>query len=150
MSIGIRTTYRQAANQSVAASVALTNSTNLVHAIAANQIVHVRLFLVFNVGAAGGLRLQINAPAGLTAYYAMGTLTNTVAPSTAPIAQTAPAAFTNALANAGNHFVQLEVDVTNAATAGNITVQFAQNTSDATAVVLLRGSFMECTTGPLN
>lgn len=148
MSIGIKNVFRVAATQSVAASIVLVDATGLTINIAANTELHIRWHLTITVGAAGGVRLQVVVPAGGTSFNNDITLANTVAPATVYANQPSSAAFTNALANAGNHFIDMETHIVNGATAGVVKLQFAQNTSDATAIQLLRGSWMECVGGP--
>lgn len=140
--LGIRNVYQLAANLAVAASAALVTA-GLKSPIAAGQTQKLRYWLPFSVGAAGGIRAQVVVPAGGTAFVATFHLVNTVAPSMTGAAQVASAAFTNALANAGNHFLIIEVIVVNGATAGDVDLQVAQNTSDATAMTLLRGATVE-------
>jgi len=73
-------------------------------------------------------------------------LINTVAPTITTAEQTASAAFTNAAANAGNHWLEIEGTVVNGVNAGFIDAQIAQNTSDALSLTVLRGGIMEVTT----
>jgi hypothetical protein len=143
MSIGIKNVFRTTAAQVVTSSTALVTATGMTIPIAANQEIHIRYHLVFTVGATGGIRFQITVPAAPTFFNNDILLVNTVAPSTSSANQTAQAAFTNALANAGNHFVEGEFHIVNGATAGNVTIQFAQNTSDVLSATLVRGSWME-------
>lgn len=117
----------------------------LITAIAANATKHIRAWIPITVGATGGVRAQVVVPAGGTAFNATVKLFNTVAPSLTTAAQTASAAFTNALANAGTHWLEIEATIVNGATAGNIDVQLAQNTSDVLTLTVLRGGTMEVT-----
>jgi hypothetical protein len=135
---GIRNSLRLAAAVPVAASI-VPISSGLLFPIAANQIVKGRIFLTFSVGAAGGCRFVFVVPAGGASFNASFRLFNNVAPAIVPAVQTAAADFTNALANAGNHNLEVDFDIVNGATAGNIDFQFAQNTSDATAITLFIG-----------
>lgn len=140
--LGIQNTFRTAANIVVTNSAVLV-TTNLTLPIAANQIAHVKYFLFFSVGASGGVRVQIQTPAAVGNFLAMIRLSNNVAPSITTTVQTASAAFTNALANAGNHNIEIEFDVENGVNAGSIDLQIAQNTADANSLTLLKGSFAE-------
>lgn len=118
-------------------------STGLTSKIAANKRQKIRFWLPFTVGAAGGLRLQIVVPAAVVSFSATIRLNNTVAPSSTIATQAASAAFTNAAANAGRHWLEVEVDIVNGVNAGLIDLQMAQNTSDAVAMTLLAGASME-------
>lgn len=142
MAIGIRTFFQ------IMANIVVTNSTTLVTTgltspIAAGQTQKLRFWVPFSVGATGGVRAQIVVPAGGTIFITTITLYNSVAPSITTAVQVASAAFTNALANAGNHWLLIECTIVNGATAGNIDLQMAQNTADALSLTILRGGTCE-------
>lgn len=119
-------------------------STGLKSPIAANQKQHIRFWIpVTAVGADGGIKLQILVPAGGTIYAGTIRLNNTVAPGAAIAAQLTSAAFDNALANAGDHWIEGEATIINGATAGNIDIQMAQKVTDSDALIILRGGTME-------
>lgn len=142
--IGISNRFVVAANIPVASSAVLI-TTGLSFPIAATQRVHARFHFIFSVGATGGIRSQIVVPAAVTNFINTILLWNTVAPSVTSGSQTSSAAFTNALANAGTHFIDMELDLENGANAGTVDLQFAQNTSDVLTLTLFRGSFAEIT-----
>lgn len=141
---GIQNNYAVLADIPVASSTALVSST-LTSPVAAGQRQHIRAFIPFSVGAAGGVRLQIVVPAAGTLFIAGIKLINTVAPSITTASQAASAAFTNAAANAGTHWLEVEATILNGATAGSIDIQMAQNTSDLTPMTILEGGWMEAT-----
>jgi len=122
--IGIRTFFQVAADIVVTNSVALV-TTGLTSPIAANQSQKIRAWVPITVGATGGVRLQIVVPAGGVVVEANIKLFNTIAPSLTTAEQQASAAFVNALANAGDHWLEVEAMVVNGATAGNIDIQAA-------------------------
>jgi hypothetical protein len=136
--IGLRTFFLTVANQVITSSAALV-STGLTSPIAANQTQKLRFWVPFSVGATGGVRAQIVVPAGGVIFNATIKLYNSVAPSLTTAVQAASAAFTNALANAGTHWLEIEVTIVNGATAGNVDLQMAQNTSDVLSLTILRG-----------
>jgi len=115
----------------------------LAPAIAAGQIVHARWWIPFSVGATGGVRAQIVVPAAGVLFNASFTLHNTVAPSITDAMQVASAAFTNALANAGNHWLEVEADIVNGVNAGTVDLQIAQNTVDVLSLTVLRGAWCD-------
>lgn len=139
---GLRTMAQIAANIVVTNSAALA-SVGLVSPIAANQTQHLTYWIPFSVGATGGLRAQVVVPAGGTAFAATFYLRDTVTPGTITAEQVASAAFTNALAVAGNHWIEIKVSVVNGATAGTVDLQMAQNTADANSLTLFRGGVVE-------
>jgi len=120
-------------------------NTDLVIAIAANQSFIGKAFLPFTLaGAASGAKVQVTVPAGGVTYLLGYNITNG---NSATVVQSdiiaASAAFSNALANATDHFITFDLSITNGATAGNITVQFAQLVTDAAAATLLAGAWFE-------
>jgi len=140
--IGIRTTSEVLANVPITSSAALI-TVGLITAIAVNQIMKIRAWIKFSVGATGGVRSLVVVPAGGTLLSVSTKLYNTVAPSlTTDVANTV---FTNALANAGTHWLEIEAYIVNGATAGNVDLQLAQNTSDVLTLTVLRGGTMDIT-----
>ena len=137
--IGIRNFFATLVNQVITSSVALV-STGLTSPIAANQTQHIKFWVPFTVGATGGIRAQIVVPAGGVIFNATIKLFNTVAPSLTTATQAASAAFTNAAANAGTHWLEIEATIVNGSTAGNIDLKVAQNTSDPLSLTILRGA----------
>lgn len=109
--------------------------------IAANQTQKIRAWIPITVGATGGVRSIVVPPAGGTLLTVTTKLYNTVAPSLST--SSAATVFTNALANAGTHWLEIEAIVINGATAGNVDVQLAQNTSDVLSLTVLRGGSMD-------
>ena len=142
--IGIKTFYNVAANVVFTSSAALA-TVGLTSPIAKGQSQKFRAYIPFSVGATGGVRVQVVVPAAGVVFITSIKLVNTVAPSLTTAEQTASAAFTNALANAGNHWLEVEGTVVNGANAGSIDVQLAQNTSDALSLTVLRGGSMDVT-----
>lgn len=142
--IGIKNFYSVAADVVFTTNIALA-TVGLTSPIAAGQRQKFRAFIPITVGATGGVRAQVVVPAGGTVFINTIRLNNTVAPGTVLASQTASAAFTNALANAGTHWLEIEGTVVNGATAGNIDVQLAQNTSDALSLTVKRGGSLDAT-----
>lgn len=122
----------------VPATVGLTS------AIPANTKQKFRAWVPITVGATGGVRAVVALPAGATLIGTVR-LNNTVAPSITEAIRTDGTAFTNALANAGTHWLEIEGTVVNGATAGNIDIQLAQNTSDALTLSVLAGGTLDIT-----
>lgn len=140
--LGIRNFVGKAANTVITSSAALI-TVGLSVAIAAGQRLKFTAWVPITVGATGGVRAQVVIPAGGTSFINSILLVNTVAPSVVSAAQTASAAFTNALANAGTHWLQIEGECTNGATAGTLDIQLAQNTSDALSLTVLAGASLD-------
>lgn len=138
--IGIRTYYGIPADVAIVTNI-VPASVGLVSPISANQSQKVRAWVRLSVGATGGVRAIISVPAGGVLLSVTTKLFNTVAPSLTTF--TGNTVFTSALANAGTHWMEIEAIVVNGATAGNVSVQFAQNTSDVLTLTVLRGSSLE-------
>lgn len=123
---------------------AVLKTVGLTIPIKANQRIKFKAWVKITVGAASGVRLSMVAPIGVNLYTTSIRLNNTVAPSSTIAVQSGAAVFTNALANAGTHWVEVEgVVIGGALTDGVLDLQFAQNTADATALQVLAGSSME-------
>ena len=141
MSIGIRNFFRMSADVPVAASTVLV-TTGLKSPIAANQSQKIRVWLPFTVGATGGIKIQVVVPAGGTLFNATIMLVDTVSPAITTAIQNSSAAFSNALAAAGQHWIAIEAFIINGTTAGNVDIQIACN-SAANAITALKGGSMD-------
>jgi hypothetical protein len=142
--IGIYNAFRLAANQAVTASVTLVTMTTFSIPVSALKKVHCRLFVPFSLAASGGYKFQWVVPAAPTNFINTYTVTDTVTPTSIVGLQTSSAAFANALAVAGNHFLNCELDFVNGATAGTVDFQFACN-SAAGVITALQGAYMDVT-----
>jgi hypothetical protein len=142
--IGIPFAFRQTAALPITSSTVLV-ATSLVVPIAIGQTIYCRATLPMTLaGAASGAKFQVVTPAAPTTYQVQYKIFNgsTNVLATAGILL-ATAAFSNALANAANHFAEVDIFVTNGATAGSVTIQFAQLVSDASAATLLAGAMIK-------
>lgn len=135
---GITNTYLKAANTAITSNAVLA-TIGLSTPIAAGQKKKCVWWIPFTLGATGGIRFQVTVPAGGAAFAATAQINNTVAPGVTIAAQTASAVITNALANAGTHWIKVEAYVENGATAGTVDLQMAQNTSDVLTLTVLEG-----------
>lgn len=141
ITVGVRNFCKVVANVLFTTNI-VPGTIGLLSPLPANQKQKVRAWIPFTVGATGGVRVVIALPAGAVLIGTIR-LTNTVAPSSTFAIRTDGTAFTNALANAGTHWLEIEGDVENGATAGNIDIQLAQNTSDAATLTVLQGGSMD-------
>jgi len=141
MAIGIRNFFRLAADQVITSNAVLANLTGFVIPVAVGQIVSGRVRGVFDVGATGGVQMQLVRP-GAGDVNVNLILANTVTPATIFGVNLTGALFTNALAVAGTHFFDLEFSAV-IATAGNLSFQMAQATSDVLSLTVQQGTFMD-------
>jgi len=137
---GVRNFYNAAADVVITSSAVL-QSVGILSPIAVNEFQKIRAWVKVSVGATGGVRSLVAIPAGGTLLSVTTRLNNTVAPSTTT--SVANTVFTNALANLGTHWLEIEAEVQNGATAGNVDIQIAQNTSDVASLTVLKGSSMD-------
>ncbi|MES3018578.1 MAG: hypothetical protein V4721_12395 [Bacteroidota bacterium] len=142
MGLGVRTFFDIVADIPIASSI-VPITTTLASPIAANQRQKLAWWVPFTLGATGGVRAIVVVPAGGTVFELTGILYNTVAPATTLFEQQASAAFTNALANAGDHWLQIWATIVNGATAGTVDLQMAQNTSDVLTLTISRGGTLD-------
>lgn len=142
MALGIRLFFTQTAALAVTSSI-VPVATNLVCPVAVGQRVNGRLVLPVTVGATGGIRIQMTGPAAPASFTNSIILANVPGTTFIGATQTALGSFTNALANAGQSFVYMDFSFVNGVTAGNLTVLFAQNTSDALTATLMLGASMD-------
>lgn len=140
--IGIRTFYTVGADVLFTNSVALL-TVGLTSPIAAGQTQKIRAWIPINVGATGGVQAQVVVPAGGVAFIASFKIFNTVAPSLTTAIQLVSAAVGNALANAGDHWLEIEAYILNGVTAGSVDVQLAQNTVDPLTLTVYKGGSMD-------
>lgn len=114
--------------------------------IAANARQHLRAWVPITVGASGGVRLQWVLSQTATDIWATYAVINTVTPANTQTINNNNNVVTNALADAGNHYIVAEIFILNGAVAGTIDLQFACNTA-AGALVVQRGGFLSALIG---
>lgn len=131
--VGQRQYVTKGADQLVTSSTIFVNDTTLTLPVAANATYVVEHGLRFTCSAAGGVKAQYTIPAGATmatapATQAAGPFTVVSTASGQTFANSANAAGPTRLITGGS--------------AGSITLQFTQETSDATATTCKAGSFL--------
>lgn len=125
------------------ASSTVLITTGLKAPIAANEKKKCRWWVPFTTGATGGAKCEVLVPAGGSYYLTSIVFHNSAAGTVIQEVITAAAAFGNALANAANHFVEIEAIIHNGATAGDIDLQMAQNSSDVLTLTILKGGWLQ-------
>lgn len=137
----------------VTADQAVTSSTTLVDSaltfrLAAGASYEFDFQGIFTLaGTASGYKFQLTAPTSPTAFIAFGYVGNGAGNSNVEIqVDTAASTLMNgSLANAATHVMHYRGVITNGTTEGNITLQIAQQVSDASALTLKRGSRLRMT-----
>lgn len=134
-------------DQSVTSSTVLVNDDTLLAAVVINAIYHVEAELVFLGGTQGSSDLKISwtAPAGVTMNW-IGIGKDTAGAFTWPTPLTTPTA-TAAFGTLGAavRMARVEGSLITGATPGTLQLQWAQNTSSATATTMKAGSILKLT-----
>lgn len=137
-------TVRKTADQSVTSSTVLVDDTALVLPLLANEIWQFKFFVVYGAGTVGDMKLGYTFPtggdlrmSGPAALDAGGTLAYYIFSTT-----TSPTTARTFIGNGVASYVTLPMEgvFVNGANAGNLTLQFAQNTSDATSTTVKANS----------
>jgi hypothetical protein len=132
---------RKTADQSVTSSVTLVNDLHLTFNVAASETWVAKFVLFVDAGATGDLKVGLSVPSGATYRLAAAATPNTAG----TVANQASSTTTVSVGGLGAGTVYaytLYATIVNSTTAGAVTLQFAQDTSDATATTLKTNSFM--------
>ena len=137
---GERRTIIQAADQSVASSTTLEDS-DLSLSILPNRNYGFEIRGVATIGA-GGWKLALDVPSDVAnqngSLEIFDTSDDTIL---ATVADAGAVAVGGAVSNAGeNHILRLDGVIENGPSGGNVKLQFAQNSSNADGISLLRGA----------
>jgi hypothetical protein len=142
---GLRSYVAQDADDTANASTTFVNS-DLVFSIAAGQSVHVRYTLPFSLaGTTSGIKFQVLVPSGGVSYNSSAVIYSDADSVVAVSNLAAAAAQGFTIATVGRHYATIDFDYTNGSTAGSVALQFAQNASQATNTILLRGAYGDVT-----
>ena len=142
MTPGLRSITAIPANVVFTTNVVLS-TVGLTSPIAKNERQKLRFWVPFSLGATGGCNVQLAVPAGGTIFLATIKYLDVAGNAVVLAGQTASAAFGNALTGAANYWVEVEALIINGATAGNVDLLMAQNSSDALSMTVLRGGSLE-------
>jgi hypothetical protein len=143
--IGIATRNFVPAGVTATSNITLATVPGLTQNVTANKQWYFRFWIPFSVGATGGVAFQVLPPIApllflltwrLYQFGAPGTLLDTGV-------QTNSAPFANAAAGAGDNYMEAELSFINGIIPGTVELQFAQNTSDALTLTILKGGLMD-------
>lgn len=142
---GASVNIKQAADQAVTASTTVA-STDLTYNLQASAIYEFEAWVPFALaGTASGYKFTVAAPASpVNLVYEMRVLNGSTPGVTAESVKTAVGTVNGALAAAANHLLFVRGSIETDA-GGALTIQFAQNTSDAGAITVKRGAFLKIT-----
>lgn len=143
--IGIRTVIFVPSGVTTISNTVLALVTGLSQAVAANTTWWFRFTIPFTVGATGGIKFQVVTPAAPSIYLLSWKLFQFGTPGTLldTAVQKSSAAFSNAAAGAGTDFMEATFFFKNGVNAGNVQLQFAQNSSVAATLTIEQGGIME-------
>lgn len=124
---------RKTADQTIDTSETFVNITNLVQAVGANEVWVLTFFLLFNSGTTPDIKWNLTVPSGGNAEGYMNDYKNAIATVREASAISWPCDGDNTLA-------VMDVVIKNSSTAGNVQLQFAQDTSTASNTKVLEDS----------
>lgn len=130
---------RKTADQSVTSSVTFVDCTTMVLPVLANEIWQVNFAVLYSGSTTGDIQFRFTHPAGGRIDVAATGFGATLATEYHQWCDTATPTAANSYggSTASNHFfLPIEGIYTTAGTAGNVTLQFAQAVSDATATTV--------------
>lgn len=145
--IAQRRTVRNTALQTVNNSTTLVNATSLVLALAANEIVAFMAQVFYTGNGTADIQIAFTVPAGATIRWNnAGGVRNTTAGTVAFVAAVTASGTSMAFEGGTNGTATLIGTVVNSTTAGNLQLQFAQNTADASNTDLQANSWLSAET----
>jgi hypothetical protein len=137
--------YNRLATAKTAASNTVLASLGIAVPVGVNGKTHVRYWIPFTTGGAvSGAKFQLATPAGLTSFvlsfFVINDTTKAIDTAGVQVAAGTPIIVTGA--STGTYIAQIEGDIVNGATLGNLDMQFAQNVSDVGVLTILAGSIV--------
>lgn len=133
-------------DQAITASTTLAAITELVFPLVANDKHLFRAYIPFTLaGTASGYKFGVTAPGTPTLIRAAAKVFNNTAGTMPKCAQVAAEGeiIAGALAAAGTHWTEIVGWVQSTGSAGNLQFTFAQNVSDAGAITIENGAWVE-------
>ncbi len=145
--LSINITKRKTADESVTSSTTLQDDDHLTFAIAANEEWTVSYEITGGTATnLTGCKLAITAPSGAILRATGSAIGDGGTTFQAGTGTTSGTAFLTATAvGASMAYIKVKLWVLNGATPGNITLQWAQGTSNGSALTFFKGSFMQAT-----
>lgn len=128
------------ADQSVTSSTVLVDITNLIAKLESNRAYAFHAEMQFSLaGAVSGFKFGVAGPASPTNFlYQIEALSSGLVVAGMGLGATVA----GALAVTGSHMARISGLIENGANAGNLSIQFAQNVSNGSAITILRGAWL--------
>jgi hypothetical protein len=134
---------RKSSNQSVTSSTTLVNDSQLKFAIAANETFIFNVWLwVYTADGTPDIKLTMTGPSGSTLYWSPSTYYATADGTNALGTVNAGTVTLNAFSDANERNQLYFGSILNGGTAGDVQLQWAQNTSSGTATTVKAGSYI--------
>ena len=134
---------RKSSNQSVTSSTTLVNDSQLKFAVEANTTYLFNIWLwVYAADGTPDIKLTVVGPSGSTLYWSPSTYYATSDGTNALGTVNAGTVTLNAFVDANERNQLYFGSILNGATAGDVTLQWAQNTSSGTATTIKAGSYI--------
>ena len=130
------------ANQDVTSSTTLVDVSDLTIRIGKYERINFKYNIFYTTAAAGDIKYLIDTPASLTAYRVAQNGCDHAGAALASII-TAEGSAIAITASGTDGCLQLTGTIENGATAGDLKFQFAQDTSNGTATIVLEGSSVQ-------
>lgn len=134
---------RKSANQSVTSSTTVINDTHLKFAVAANETYIFQLFLwTYAADGTPDIKLTCTGPSGSTVSWSSSQVIFNAAGSTTLTVVSASGVTADLFVDANERGIQLYGTIANGANAGDLQLQWAQNTSSANSTTVKAGSYI--------
>jgi len=144
LAMGPHLVNRKTADQSVTSSTALVNATSMTLPVGANEVWLFAFNIVYSGANTGDLKLAFTFPAAgridATAHWGNSAGTSALAEFSGTTTPTTSQIFTGSGGSTVHYLFPLPGIFTNSSTAGDLQLQFAQGTSDATATTMYTNS----------
>lgn len=129
---------RKTADEAVTSSTTLQDDDELQFYVPANGKYHYRFHVPVNLsGIVSGYKFQVVLPTGVSEVVQTEKVFNGIAATLVAVkVEASVTVLSGALASAGDHVLEIEGAVVNGSTADYMKLQFAQNTSDASAITV--------------
>ena len=151
---GGRKTVRKTANEEVSLSTTLQDDGHLVLAVGASEVWHFNFLIFLDAPGAADIKCCFTVPVGATGRWGMFAIATTAASSTASAAMQGGSVDLDGSAtlSAGGvdgefNTVLIRGTIVNSTNAGNLQLQWAQDSSAAEATIVLINSFAEMVQG---
>jgi hypothetical protein len=136
---------RKTADETVTSSTAFQDDDVLLQAILASQVWLCRWVLFCSVNATPGIKFAVTVPASAT-LLAIGQIQSPASTTVIASSATQTASGSSIIASTSAvFFAEIMAYVLNSTNAGNITLQWAQNVSNAASTTVLAGSTLTAT-----